>query len=151
MSKVTVIKKHPTCTLCSPKGTKALLHVRLGKTNTWCYLCMEHWLQDIKHGQEAPFLGTNIGQVLMTKEQVRFFPDHWISPKKLQRKYGNDARYAMLIRGNTVEYTQDRSYTALETYPPVLRCVFDIMTRLIPHESDLQDGGIKIWLKGKWA
>ena len=101
--------------------------------------------------REGPFLGTGLGQVLMTKEQVAFFPDHGISPKKLQRKYGNDDRYALLIQGNTVVYTQDRRYNDLESKPPVLRCIFDIITRLLPHESMAQDGGIKIWLKGKWA
>ena len=149
MSNVTIVKKHNECCcgLCKHKG---ILYTKF-KSGLWGDVCVEHWLQDIDPEQKAPFLGTNIGQILMTEEQVAFFPAHVMSPKDIQRVYGSDERYNMLIRGNRVVYTQNRQYLQIETDPPVLKCVFDIMTRLIPHESDEQDGGIKIWLKGKWS
>lgn len=147
---VTVVEEHSQCCyeLCTHK---ALIRPRPALSGD---VCVEHWLQSIGQDQKVPFLGTGIGQVLMTKEQEALLTALEYGPKSLQIVHGNDKRYTMLVRGNRVVYTQDRKYNDLETDPPVLKCVFDIMLRLIPHESDIQDGGIKIWLQkargGKW-
>lgn len=146
MNNVTIVQEHPKC-CCHNCRRKALIDARF-YTGPWGHVCVEHWLSKAidPDSRKVPFLGTGIGQILMTKEQEQFFPDHQRSLRVLQNDYGNDDRYVLLIHGNTVVYTQDRNYDDLETRPPVLRCVFDIATRLLPLESDLQDGGIKIWL-----
>ncbi len=170
---IIVVKSHGHCAICpgpkvpnpfklvrdrwvsTPTIPDALFSVNLDNHHgAWGNVCLQHWLESISLEHEGPILGTGIGQFLMHDKDVPVFSFQGHTINTCQAMFGNDERYTMLVRGNTIVKTETRQYKTLEEQPDVVSCIFDIQTRLIPHESDRQQGGIKIWLQkargGHW-